>query len=274
MPLVLFGVVFDFLRRLGGDVVGDQAQWFAGLKRQHVGLTGPLEIEHPVEGFGDCLANHHNPVIAHHHHLFARIIEQLGTARALFFKRQPTIGVVHHHPVKEHRPVLIHGRQSAVGQRGQRGGIGRMHMHRTAGMRTVPVHPAMQTPGGRVRRVGPFHAGRIIGVDHDQIGCLDPGKVHLVGVHQELRAVVIDGERKVVGHRLVHVQPHGPAERGREVHTLLPVVDIGTNLCDGHGALHSVWLSLPAETPSDQLQMLVRQRPKPGRHAVPRATGI
>jgi hypothetical protein len=45
--------------------------------------------------------------------------------------------------------------------------------------------------------------------------------MHLVGVHQELRIVVVHGEREMVRNGLVHVEPRRPAESAGEIDAFL-----------------------------------------------------
>ena len=96
-------------------------------------------------------------------------------------------------------------------------------MHRAARVRHQPVNAPVQPPCGRIRRVRAFECVRIIGVNHDQITGLDPAEMHLVGVHQEPCAIVIDRETKVICHAFVHIQPRRPAECGGHIHPLWPV---------------------------------------------------
>lgn len=58
--------------------------------------------------------------------------------------------------------------------------------------------------------------------------------MHLVGIHQELRAVLVHRKAEMIGHAFMHVQPFGPAESRGKVHAFRPVVDIGTQVGDGH----------------------------------------
>ena len=100
-------------------------------------------------------------------------------------------------------------------------------MHDAARMRHIAVDRAMQTPGGRIRRVRAGKRLGIVGVDQQQIARLDAREMHLVGIHQESGAVVVDGQRKMVGHRLVHVEPHRPAEGAGEIDALLVEGQVG-----------------------------------------------
>mmetsp|Transcript_24078 Transcript_24078/g.44489 ORF Transcript_24078/g.44489 Transcript_24078/m.44489 type:complete len:242 (+) Transcript_24078:154-879(+) len=236
MAFVLLGIILDLLRCFGRNRIRNHAQGFAGLQRQQVGLASPFKVKHPVKGLRHSIAQHHDPVIAHHHDLLPGVIEQLGAAFPFFLERQPTVIIINDHPVKEHATVLIHGRQTAVCQRRQRRGIGRMHVHRATGMGAMPMHATMQPPGRGIRRIGPFHAGRVIGIDHDQVRRLDARKMHLVGVHQEFGPVLVDGKGEMVRHCLVHVQAHGPAKGGGKVHAFLPVVHVWADLSDCHDA--------------------------------------
>ncbi|GIR14689.1 MAG: hypothetical protein CM15mP25_4440 [Gammaproteobacteria bacterium] len=45
----------------------------------------------------------------------------------------------------------------------------------------------------------------------------------MIGVHQKLRAVLVDGYREVIRHALVKVEPRGPSKRSREVRSFLMV---------------------------------------------------
>ena len=58
--------------------------------------------------------------------------------------------------------------------------------------------------------------------------------MNLIGVHQEPRAVVVNGEAKVVCDRLVHIQPVGLAKRRGEIDTFLPMVEIWAEFSNRH----------------------------------------
>jgi hypothetical protein len=109
-----------------------------------------------------------------------------------------------------------------------------MHMHRTARVAAMAMQPAMQAPGGRIRRIGAGQRFGIIGIDDNKIAGLDPGEMHLVGVHQEPRAILVDRQAEVVGDRLVHIKPRGPAKGGGQIDAFLPVVHVGADVGDGH----------------------------------------
>ena len=163
---------------------------------------------------------------AHHHHLLARIGQQCGTARALVLEGQPAVVLVDHDSVVERTAVLIDRRQAAVLQAGKHRGVDRMDVHDASRMGAGPVHPAVQAPGRRIRRIGAFQRFRVLGVHQQQIARLDAGEMHLVRVHQKPRAGVIDREREVVGHPFVHVEPGCPAECRRQIDPLGPVFHV------------------------------------------------
>ena len=169
-------------------------------------------------------------MVAHHHDLFLRIIEQLRAALALIFEGQTAVFAVNHDTIEKHCGILVDGRQGAVGQTGQYGRVDRMDVHGAAGVGAMAVKPSVQAPSGGVRRVGTFQSLGIIGVDQEKVRGFDPAEMHLIWVHQELGAIVIHRQAEVVGHGLVHVQARRPAEGGRHIHTLLPMVHIGANL--------------------------------------------
>ena len=50
--------------------------------------------------------------------------------------------------------------------------------------------------------------------------------MHLVRVDEEARALFLDHQTEMVGHRLVQVEARGPAKGRREIETFLPVSDI------------------------------------------------
>ena len=50
--------------------------------------------------------------------------------------------------------------------------------------------------------------------------------MHLIGVHQELRAILIHRQAEMVRHRLVIVELHRPAEGRGHVDTLLPMGEV------------------------------------------------
>ncbi len=118
------------------------------------------------------------------------------------------------------------GRRESASEREHRS-VDRVHMHDAARMRHVAVDRAVQAPGGRVRRVGTGERLGIVGVDKQQVARLDAREMHLVGVHQELRAVSVDGEREMVGDRLVHIQPRRPAEGTGQIDALLVEGQVG-----------------------------------------------
>ena len=101
----------------------------------------------------------------------------------------------------------------------------------------------MQPPGGGIGRIGPLHRCGILGIQEQQVRGGDAGKMHLVGVHQELRAFGVHRETEMVRDPFVHVEPLGPAKGGGKVHPVLPVFDIlsvhiGAQVGNGHG-IHS-----------------------------------
>ena len=59
--------------------------------------------------------------------------------------------------------------------------------------------------------------------DLEHVGGFDAREMHLVGVHQEACAIVIDGEAEMIGDAFVHFEPCRPAEGGCEINALLPV---------------------------------------------------
>ena len=168
--------------------------------------------------------------------------EQLRAALALLLEGQPAVILVDNlaRPV-EHGRVLVDRRQPGVGERGEHGRMDRMHMHDAARMRHVAVDGAVQSPGGRVGRVGAAQRLGVVGVDEQQVARLDAREMHLVRVHQEFRAVVVDGEREMVGHRFMHVEPGRPAEGAGEIDALLVEGQVGElaglEACEGHGGL-------------------------------------
>ena len=93
----------------------------------------------------------------------------------------------------------------------------RVHMECDAGMTALSVQGAMQTPSGGVGRVGPIHRLWIVGIDQNQVRGFDTREMRLIGVHQKLCAVIVDGHRKVIRHALVKVEPRGPAKRSSEI---------------------------------------------------------
>ena len=111
-------------------------------------------------------------------------------------------------------------------------------MHGAACVFAMAMQPAMQAPSGGIWRIGAFHTRRIIGIDNDQIRGFDARKVHLIGVHQEFGSLGVNGQAKVIGHRLMHVQSHRPAKGGGEIDTLLPIVHIGARI----GCCHRIVL--------------------------------
>jgi hypothetical protein len=59
-------------------------------------------------------------------------------------------------------------------------------------MAAKPVDGAVQPPGRRVRRVRAAHRLGIVGVDQKQVAGPDAREMHLVRVHQEAQAAVVD----------------------------------------------------------------------------------
>ena len=200
-------------------------------------------------------------MVAHHHDLDLRIGQHAGAALAFFLESQPAILVVDHHAVIEGGAILVDRRQAAVLQAGKHGGVDRMHMHDAAGVRTMPMDRAVQAPCGRVRCAGTAQHVWIVRIQFQQVRGLDAGEMHLVRVHQELRAVVIGRQREMVRHRLMHVEPRGPAESGGEIDALRPVAEIAFR-GEGDGRGHSVapggvvlfWAQTAAPAASSLLQ--------------------
>ena len=91
-----------------------------------------------------------------------------------------------------------------------------------AGMATLTVQGAMQTPGGGVGGVRPTHRFWIVGIHQNQVGGLDAREMRLIGVHQKLRAALVDGHREVIRHALVKVEPCGPAKGSSEIYSSDP----------------------------------------------------
>jgi len=101
----------------------------------------------------------------------------------------------------------------------------------------VAMDGAMQAPGRRIGRIGTGQRFGIVGVDQKQVAGLDAREMHLVRVHQEFRAVLVDGQREMVGDRLMHVQPRRPAEGGSEVDPLLVIRQVAQrSLCRRAGS--------------------------------------
>ena len=207
------------------------------MKRANVRFGGAFEIVEPVERIGHAVADHHDAMVAHDHHLLFRIGEELCAAFALVFEGKAAILRVDHIAVEEGGAVLVDGRQTRVLQTGQHGCVDRMHMHRAAGMRTMAVQAAVQAPGGRVGCVRPVERVGIVGIHDQQVARLDARKVHLVRVHQEPGAVIIDRKAEMVGNALVHVEPRRPPESGCKINAFLPMLDIGGELRDRHVGL-------------------------------------
>jgi len=100
-----------------------------------------------------------------------------------------------------------------------------MHMHCTARMRNQPVQPTMQAPCCWVGCVWAGERVGVVGIDHDHVRGFDAREVHLIGVHQELRAIIIDRHRKVVCDGFVHLEPGRPAKGGGQLNAGFPMVD-------------------------------------------------
>lgn len=92
-------------------------------------------------------------------------------------------------------------------------------MERYAGVLALSVQGAVQAPGGGIGRVRAGHGVRIVGVNENEIGGLDAREMRLVGVHQKLCAVLVDGYREVIRHTLMKIEPSSPAKGGGEIHT-------------------------------------------------------
>ena len=237
MAVGLLGVVVQLGGGFFGHRVRQHPQGPAGLQGADIGFCRALEIIEPVERIGHGTAQHQHAVIAHDHHTFLRVAQLGCTARALILEGQPAIALVNHGAVEEGAAILVDRRQGAVGKAGQHGGKDRMHMHHATRMWHQPMHPAMQPPGRGVGGIGARHNCRIIGVEQQHVGCADAGKMHLVGVHQELCAFRVHGQREMVGHRLVHVQPRGPAKGGGKLNAFVPMGNVrgGVRRRRGHG---------------------------------------
>jgi hypothetical protein len=121
----------------------------------------------------------------------------------------------------EHGRVLVDRRQTRIRERGENRGMNRVDMHDTACVRHVAMNRPVQTPGGRVRRVGPLHRFGIVRVDQEKVARLDARKMHEVRIDQDLSPALVEGEREVVGDGFVHVEPRRPAKGGGEVAALL-----------------------------------------------------
>ena len=77
--------------------------------------------------------------------------------------------------------------------------------------------------------------------------------MHLIGVHQELGAIVINRQTDMVRHPFVHVQPCRPAECGGHIYSLCPV---------GHilwMAVHDGSLDLPVVRAIDDATTLLKE---------------
>ena len=82
----------------------------------------------------------------------------------------------------------------------------------------------MQAPSGGIRRVRAVHGFRVVGIDQNQVRGPDAREMRLVGVHQKLRAVLVDGNREVVCHALVKAGAVRPSEKRRRA--LLESLDV------------------------------------------------
>jgi hypothetical protein len=177
-------------------------------------------------------------VIAHHHHLDLGIDEKLRAALPLLLEGQPAIMRVDDMAVEEHRRILVDRRQARVGERRQHRGVDRMDMHDAARVADIAMDGAVQPPRRRIGRVRTGERIRIIGIDHQEVARLDAREMHLVGIHQELRAVVVDGQREMIGHRLVHVEPRRPAKGTSEIDALLIEGQVGQRFLLQAGDAH------------------------------------
>ena len=119
----MFGVVFQFTGGFFGDVIGQNPKRASGLQGADIGFGRPFKIVEPIEGFGDGIADDHDAMIAHNHHLFARISEERGAAFAFFLERQAAVVIINHVAIEKRRTVLINRGEGAIGERGENGGV-------------------------------------------------------------------------------------------------------------------------------------------------------
>ena len=77
--------------------------------------------------------------------------------------------------------------------------------------------------------------------------------MHLVGIHQELAAIVGDRQAEVVGDGFIHAQPFNPAKGGGQIHSLLTIDVNGAGLQPGEEtAFEAMFLLLEeADQPVD-----------------------
>ena len=87
-------------------------------------------------------------------------------------------------------------------------------MHRTARMRHMAVQAGMQPPSGGIGRILALGAFGIIGVDHPEVRGADTAEM-TPRIDQELRPLIIDRHREMIGHPLMHPFARGEAKRSR-----------------------------------------------------------
>ena len=79
--------------------------------------------------------------------------------------------------------------------------------------------------------------------------------MHLVGVHQELGPVSVDGKAEVVCDPFVHVQSRRPAESSGEIDAVLPMVHVVAHsvvsIFDHAGRCVAMWSSLKPTSQGD-----------------------
>ena len=94
-----------------------------------------------------------------------------------------------------------------------------------------PVQRAVDAPGGRIRRVGALHDGRIVDVEQEQVAGLDAGEMPPAGVDQDAPALGVEGEAEMVGDRLVPAEARRQPERRRQIDARLPLAPLHLVTC-------------------------------------------
>jgi len=92
------------------------------------------------------------------------------------------------------------------------------------GMWAPAVHRPVQPPCRRVRGVRAVHRLRVIGINEDQVRRPNSGEMRLIGVHQKLRAVIVNGNGEMVSHAFMKIKSRCPPKGRGKIDSRLPVV--------------------------------------------------
>lgn len=106
-----------------------------------------------------------------------------------------------------------------------------MSVHDTARMGAMAMNGAMEPPRGFIGGAVSVERIGIVDIEQLQFGSADAAEMDLIGIHEELAAIIIDGDAEMIRDGLMHIEARGPLKGSGEIGTGLPMADIGVQWC-------------------------------------------